>query len=70
MKRFSQFIIEARETQASTEAKNRGWKSSGHGDYYDNAGKLVAKTIGGELKIDRKSTRLNSSHGYISYAVF
>jgi hypothetical protein len=51
MKRFSQFIIEARETQASTEAKNRGWKSSGHGDYYDNAGKLVAKTIGGELKI-------------------
>src|SRR6266436_6345961 len=22
------------------------------------------------LKIDRKSTRLNSSHGYISYAVF
>src|SRR2546422_4004152 len=25
---------------------------------------------GGELEIDRKSTRLNSSHGYISYAVF
>src|SRR2546429_6780492 len=24
----------------------------------------------GELQIDRKSTRLNSSHGYISYAVF
>src|SRR5687768_17969215 len=23
-----------------------------------------------EVKIDRKSTRLNSSHGYISYAVF
>src|SRR3989449_5028564 len=23
-----------------------------------------------ELKVDRKSTRLNSSHGYISYAVF
>src|SRR2546429_4288273 len=23
-----------------------------------------------ELKLDRKSTRLNSSHGYISYAVF
>src|SRR2546422_7336171 len=22
------------------------------------------------LKVDRKSTRLNSSHGYISYAVF
>src|SRR2546422_8624054 len=25
---------------------------------------------GGELALDRKSTRLNSSHGYISYAVF
>src|SRR2546422_3079018 len=27
-------------------------------------------TIGGNLALDRKSTRLNSSHGYISYAVF
>src|SRR2546422_8430374 len=26
--------------------------------------------IGAELPADRKSTRLNSSHGYISYAVF
>src|SRR2546429_5922589 len=25
---------------------------------------------GTSLKLDRKSTRLNSSHGYISYAVF
>src|SRR2546422_6713108 len=25
---------------------------------------------GGLLTLDRKSTRLNSSHGYISYAVF
>src|SRR2546429_6985269 len=24
----------------------------------------------GEQRLDRKSTRLNSSHGYISYAVF
>src|SRR5687768_17878930 len=30
-----------------------------------------AKRLGGEdLVQDRKSTRLNSSHGYISYAVF
>src|SRR2546429_5200722 len=28
------------------------------------------KTVPSGLKIDRKSTRLNSSHGYISYAVF
>jgi len=51
MKTFIQFICEARETQASTQARQRGWRSNGHGDYYDNSGKLVAKTIGGELKI-------------------
>src|SRR5687768_17965890 len=27
-------------------------------------------SIGTAFKLDRKSTRLNSSHGYISYAVF
>src|SRR2546429_4601397 len=26
--------------------------------------------LSGPLQLDRKSTRLNSSHGYISYAVF
>src|SRR3989449_6365361 len=26
--------------------------------------------VPGSVEIDRKSTRLNSSHGYISYAVF
>src|SRR2546422_8197604 len=26
--------------------------------------------VTGSIKTDRKSTRLNSSHGYISYAVF
>src|SRR2546422_7642542 len=26
--------------------------------------------VGGQIDLDRKSTRLNSSHGYISYAVF
>lgn len=51
MKSFRRFIIEARETLASTQAKNRGWKSDSHGDYYNAQGKLVAKTIGGELKI-------------------
>src|SRR5687768_18246790 len=29
-----------------------------------------ATGTGGSALIDRKSTRLNSSHGYISYAVF
>src|SRR2546422_7790783 len=27
-------------------------------------------TVNGPIRGDRKSTRLNSSHGYISYAVF
>src|SRR2546422_5139047 len=33
---------------------------------------LAAAGYGGgiDLQLDRKSTRLNSSHGYISYAVF
>src|SRR2546422_7394648 len=29
-----------------------------------------AETRTGRVSLDRKSTRLNSSHGYISYAVF
>src|SRR2546429_7144779 len=29
-----------------------------------------SRELGGETPLDRKSTRLNSSHGYISYAVF
>src|SRR2546422_4983990 len=33
----------------------------------DRAGRLRVQHVVGE---DRKSTRLNSSHGYISYAVF
>src|SRR2546422_3817169 len=36
-----------------------------------NVGVLkVLKALGAGADIDRKSTRLNSSHGYISYAVF
>src|SRR5258707_8139596 len=31
---------------------------------------LAAKAVGGGLDTDRKSTRLNSSHANISYAVF
>src|SRR2546429_9173571 len=30
----------------------------------------IRKVVGGGKYVDRKSTRLNSSHGYISYAVF
>src|SRR2546422_4640941 len=44
----------------------RGWRRPPRGD--------SARTLGLRLRTrgrrDRKSTRLNSSHGYISYAVF
>lgn len=50
MKSFSQFIIEARSTLASQQANQMGLQSSGHGDYYDQQGKLVAKTVGGRLQ--------------------
>jgi hypothetical protein len=50
MKSFARFIKEAVETLASTEAKNRGLKGNGHGDWYDTQGNFVAKTVGGKLK--------------------
>ena len=50
MKSFQQFIIEARSTLASQKANQMGLKSSGHGDYYDQQGRLVAKTVGGQLQ--------------------
>jgi hypothetical protein len=50
MKTFRQFISEARETQASQMAKQKGLRGNGHGDWYDATGKLVAKTVSGELK--------------------
>src|SRR2546422_8504760 len=34
----------------------------------EDIAEIVAKWTG--IPVDRKSTRLNSSHGYISYAVF
>src|SRR2546422_6503807 len=32
--------------------------------------RVVILTVAEQINLDRKSTRLNSSHGYISYAVF
>lgn len=50
MKTFARFFNEAVETQASTEAKNRGLVGNGHGDWYDKQGNFVAKTVNGKLK--------------------
>jgi len=51
MKSFRQFISEALETVASSQAKQMGLRGNGHGDWYDNQGNLVAKTVGGKLKV-------------------
>src|SRR2546422_7783792 len=44
----------------------KGLERDHHGDY--QVGRQPVGGIG--VLLDRKSTRLNSSHGYISYAVF
>src|SRR2546429_1336850 len=46
----------------------RGWEPCGkHSRGGEGRSFCLTRTLGG---LDRKSTRLNSSHGYISYAVF
>jgi len=50
MKKFTQFLTEARETSASTEAKKLGLTGDGHGGWYDKNGEFVAKTVDGKLK--------------------
>jgi len=51
VKQFNQFILEARTTQASQEAKRLGLVGNGHGDWYDKQGSLKAKTVKGQLKL-------------------
>src|SRR5205809_2058310 len=42
-----------------------------HAERHPVAARVLRNTMAlGMVGIDRKSTRLNSSHGYISYAVF
>jgi hypothetical protein len=50
MKRFFQFLSEARESQASTQAKKLGLTGDGHGGWLDRSGKQVARTESGKLK--------------------
>jgi len=50
VKQFNQFILEARTTQASQQAKRLGLVGNGHGDWYDKQGTLKAKTVKGQLK--------------------
>src|SRR2546422_3053626 len=56
----------ARDVTRGPDARRRGCQAVVHAH-----GALVELDAGAaRLGVDRKSTRLNSSHGYISYAVF
>ena len=50
MKRFFQFLSEARESQASMQAKKLGLVGDGHGGWIDRSGKTIARTEDGKLK--------------------
>ncbi|NBR72303.1 MAG: cytidyltransferase, partial [Proteobacteria bacterium] len=50
MKKFLQFLSEAKESQASSQARKLGLKSDGHGGWVDSSGEFVAKTEKGKLK--------------------
>jgi hypothetical protein len=73
VKQFNQFILEARATQASQQAKRLGLVGNGHGDWYDKQGSLKAKTIKGQLKMftlkagdgkdEEKNSKSTSSSG-------
>jgi hypothetical protein len=58
MKKFSHFIIEAKETRASEQAKRAGLVGNGHGDWYNAQGEFVAKTVNGMLKYFNKGQRV------------
>ena len=49
MKNFFQFLTEAKESQASMQAKKLNLKSDGHGGWLDTRGEFVAKTEKGKL---------------------
>ena len=58
MKKFSQFIFEAKETRVSQQAKRLGLVGYGHGDWYDSKGEFAAKTVEGKLKFFNKGERV------------
>jgi hypothetical protein len=50
MKSFLNFLTEAKESQASMQAKKLGYTGDGHGGWLDRSGKVVARTEKGKLK--------------------
>src|SRR2546422_7836993 len=58
-----------RSTDMQTRSRSLDEATRTIGDVRSQADALTTQ-LGGIAERDRKSTRLNSSHGYISYAVF
>jgi hypothetical protein len=58
MKQFFNFLNEAKQSQASMQAKRLGLKGDGHGGWYDAQGEFVAKTEKGELKFYNQGQRV------------
>jgi len=57
MKQFFNFLNEAKESQASMQAKRLGLKGDGHGGWYNAQNEFVAKTEGGKLKFYNQGQR-------------
>lgn len=54
MKTFSQFLLEYRGSKASEKAYRLGLVSNKHGGWVDRSGKLIAKTVNGDLSFIQK----------------
>lgn len=62
MKSFLQFITEARETLASTQARKLGLVGDGHGSWLDSDGSYKAKTVKGQLQfLDKSEKKIEKS---------
>src|SRR2546429_8649707 len=57
-------------SSAALATLSRGHAETELGPYPIHFERIGSANSGGNGALDRKSTRLNSSHGYISYAVF
>jgi len=59
MKRFLEFITEARTSQAALQAKKLGYVGDGHGYWVDKEGARKAQTVKGKLEFIQKKKKKN-----------